>query len=147
MNTNIYNNLGIYSIGILSCLNLSRTLSLPELTLIGPFITHNQLLNYLSRKNIDVKSLVQLIVKNPRCFSNFNERYYSSLTGTMNAIQFLCDIELISWNGRYCSIVEDFPYDKAMGKRADKIYKSSRNIVKLIFQDVANAYTNLRIQL
>jgi hypothetical protein len=143
----IYNNFGVYSVGIMATLKLSRTLSMPELLLIAPFITHTHLLSYLARKDIEVKSLEQLIVKNSRWFANFNERFYGGIAGTLNAIQFLNDIELILWDGRSCTIAEDLPYDPAMGTRAGKIYKASENIVSLISKDVANAYTNLRIQL
>lgn len=147
MSQSIYNNFGICSLGIMSVLQVERTLSLAELLLVFPFISHTQLLKYLARKNFEIKSLEQLIVKNQRWVANFNKRYYSGLVASLNAVQFLHDIELIHWNGKSCSILEDLPYERAMGKRADKIYKASNNIARLISADAANAYTNLRIQL
>jgi len=69
------------------------------------------------------------------------------LPATINAIQFLWDIGLVEWDGRLCSIKEELPYDRAMGVRANKIYKATPNISALIASDIANAYTNLRIQL
>ncbi len=147
MSQRIYNNFGVYSVGVLAALNIAKTLSLPELLLIAPFITHSQLLAYLARKNIEVKSLEQLIVKNTTWFANFNERYYSGITGSLNAIQFLNDIEVVGWDGRSCFLREMIPYDRAMGSRAEKIFNASENIVRFISDDLANAYTNLRIQL
>jgi len=144
---NIYNNFGILSIGILSSLNDARVLSIPELMLVSPFITHSALLSYLARKNIQIKSLEQLIIQKTMWFSNFNERYYASIAETLNAIQFLHDTELIFWDGRSCSLIQEVPYHKGMGIRANKIYKASGQLVPLITGDVANAYNNLRIQL
>lgn len=147
MSQNIYNNFGILSIGVLSTLNQARVLSLPELMLVSPFITHSALLSYLARKNIQIKSLEQLIIQKTEWFSNFNERYYASIPETLNAIQFLHDTELVSWDGRSCSLIEYVPYHQRMGNRAHKIYNASEHIAGLISGDVANAYNNLRIQL
>lgn len=147
MNQRIYNNFGIYAIGIMSALQASRTMALPEMLLLAPFINHAHLLNYLARENIEVLSLEQLIVRYPKWFANFNKRFYGGLPETINAIQFLWDIELVEWDGRSCTITEELPYDRVMGFRANKIYKATPNIAALIAKDVANAYTNLRIQL
>lgn len=147
MSRSIYNNFGILSIGVLATLNRARILSVPELMLISPFITHSALLGYLARKNVQIKSLEQLIIQKTVWFSNFNERYYASIAGTLNAIQFLHDTELISWDGRSCSLIEEAPYRKEMGIRARKIYNASEHLRELISGDVANVYNNLRIQL
>ena len=147
MSRNIYNNFGILSIGVLSTLKEARVLSLPELMLISPFVTHSALLGHLARKNTQIKSLEQLIIQKTMWFSNFNERYYASIAETLNALQFLHDTELISWDGRSCSLIEEVPYHKGMGSRAHKIYNASGHLAELISGDVANAYNNLRIQL
>jgi hypothetical protein len=147
MSRNIYNNFGILSIGVLATLNKVKVLSVPELMLVSPFITHSALLGYLARKNIQIKSLEQLIIQKTEWFSNFNERYYASISETLNAIQFLHDTELVSWDGRSCSLIEEVPYHKDMGSRARKIYNASDCLAGLIAVDVANAYNNLRIQL
>ncbi|MDF1755458.1 MAG: DUF6521 family protein [Verrucomicrobiales bacterium] len=147
VNRNIFNNFGILSIGILATLKETRELSLPELLLISPFVTHSALLGHLARKNTQIKSLEQLIIQKTVWFSNFNERYYASIPETLNAIQLLHDIELILWDGRSCSMTEEVPYQTSMGTRAHKIYNASKNLAELISGDVANAYNNLRIQL
>lgn len=147
VNKNIYNNFGILSVGILATLKEARVLSVPEVLLITPFVTHSALLGHLARRNCQVKSLEQLIIQKTTWFSNFNERYYAGLPETLNAIQFLHDTNQISWDGSSCSLMQEVPYDRSMGTRARKIYNASGHLAELISGDVANAYNNLRIQL
>lgn len=147
MNRNTYNNFGILSVGVLATLKEARVLSMPEVLLIAPFITHSALLGHLARKNSQIKSLEQLIIQKTAWFSNFNERYYAGLAETLNAIQFLHDTDQISWDGSSCALIKEVPYHKSMGIRARKIYIASGHLAELISGDVANAYNNLRIQL
>lgn len=143
----LYNNIAICSLGIAFTLKYTDWLPLTKTLLIMPIIAQAELLNYLARKTTSVRSIEQLIVKKPRCFSNFNERFYDGLCVSLNSIQFLFEIDAIEWfNGKVISS-EIIDYDGSMGKRAKKIFDASPRIAALFEDDSVNLYTNLRIQL
>jgi hypothetical protein len=125
----------------------TKSLSLSKALLIIPFITNAELLKYLARKDINIKSIEQLIVKKPKCFSNFNARYYDGLLVSINSIQFLAEIAVLELVNGEILLTEIIDYDKSMGKRAEKIFDASSRIADFIKSDTVNLYTNLRIQL
>lgn len=147
MNGRLYNNLGVCSLSIAFVLQHLKSLTLSKALLIIPFITNAELLKYLARKNTNIQSIEQLIVKKPKCFSNFNARYYDGLLVSINSIQLLAEIGLLELVNGEIFITEKFNYDKLMGKRAKKIFDASSRIADLVNSDAVNLYTNLRIQL
>jgi hypothetical protein len=147
MNGHLYNNIGIGSLSIAFVLQHTKSLSLSKILLIIPFITNAELLKYLARKDTNIKSIEQLIVKKPKCFSNFNDRYYDGLLISINSIQFLVEIGVLELVKGEVVLTEKIDYDKSMGNRAKKIFEASSQIAEIIKSDTVNLYTNLRIQL
>jgi len=147
MKGNYYNNLGVGIVSLGFVLNNAKTLPLSKLFLILPFVTHSELLSYLARTNTKIQSVEKLIVDKIVCFSNFNKRYYDSLSLTIEAIQYLNDLEYIHIESGNITLLKNFNYDERMGTRAEKIHKTSANISKLLKDRADNLYLNLRIEL
>jgi hypothetical protein len=143
----LYNNIAICSLGIAFTLKHMNSLPLTKTLLIMPIIAHADLLNYLARRSTNVRSIEQLIVRKPRCFSNFNERFYDGLLVSLNSVQFLFEIDAIEWSNGKLYGSEQFDYDESMGKRAKKIFDASSHIAAIFEDDPVNLYTNLRIQI
>jgi hypothetical protein len=147
MNLENYNNIGITSIAINSVLSLSEELPLSKVLLIMPFFTSKALTSHLSRKTTEIKSIEKLISEKTPLFSNFNKRYYDSLTNSLNAIQLMIETKQISITNGKLKNNQSFQYDKAMGKRAGKINTASQNVSKLLKENTEKLYLNLRIEL
>jgi hypothetical protein len=147
MNLENYNNIGITSIAINSVLSLSEELSLSKALLIMPLFTSKTLTSHLSRKTTEIKSIEKLISEKTPLFSNFNKRYYDSLTNSLNAIQLLIDTNQIKLANGRLKKTESFRYEKAMGKRSGSIYTASQNVSKLLKENTEKLYLNLRIEL
>lgn len=147
MNGKVYNNFGICSLSIAFTLQHLDSLSLPKALLIMPIISHGELLQYLSRKTTNFGSIEQIIVRRPEFFLNFNARFYDGLTVSMNAIQFLYEMDIIKFENHEIISIEAICYDALMGKRAKIISIASDRIAKFVNSDILNLYTNLRIEL
>jgi len=147
MNGKLYNNLGICSLSIAFTLQRVGRLSLSQALLIMPIVAHEELLQYMARKSTNFNSIEQIIVRKPECFLNFNARFYDGLTVSLNAIQFLSEIDFIKLDGRDIISIYSFSYEKSMGKRANKIFTASSHIAEFVGSNTLNLYTNLRIEL
>lgn len=147
MNLENYNNIGITSVAINSVLSLSKKLPLSKVLLIMPLFTSKALTAHLSRKTTEIKSIEKLISEKTPLFSNFNKRYYDTLANSLNAIQLLIEINNISIKDGYLISNQHFNFEKAMGKRADKINLASQNVSKLLNENTEKLYLNLRIEL
>ncbi len=147
MNLENYNNIGITSIAINSVLSLSKELHLSKALLIMPLFTSKALTAHLSRKTTEIKSIEKLISEKTTLFSNFNKRYYDSLTNSINAIQLLIETNQISILEDKLVNKQSFQYKKSMGKRAEKINTASQNVSKLLNENIEKLYLNLRIEL
>jgi len=147
MNLENYNNIGITSIAINSVLSRSKELPLSKALLIMPLFTSKALTAHLSRKTTEIKSIEKLISEKTPLFSNFNKRYYDSLTNSINAIQLLIETNQISILDDKLISKQSFQYKKSMGKRAEKINTTSQNISKLLNENIEKLYLNLRIEL
>jgi len=148
LNDYFYNNIGINSISIISTLiKNNKQLELSKVFLIMPIISHKELLNYLSNQKTIVNSLDNLIVNKNRCFINFNKRFYQSIVQTINTIQYLNDVEIIKLEKSNIILLKEINYDKKMGKRAEKIYKASKNISNILNESNEKLYLNLRVEL
>lgn len=147
MKNNTFNNLGIGIISIASVINTVKKISLDKVFLIIPFFNHQELLAYLGNANSDIKSIEQLISHKVNCFSNYNKRYYDSLILTLNSIQYLIDMEYVILKDEQLQLQKELLYDKKMGKRAEKIYKASDNVAKLLADTPSNLYFNLKVEI
>jgi len=143
----LYNNLGIESLAIMFVLQNMKDMPLTKALLILPMLAHRELLAYLSNGNTKIQSLEKLIIEKTSFFSNFNDRFYDSLCGSLNAIQFLHEIEFLDIKGNCLFVKSEISYEKLMGSRADKINKAASNIAKLLDESVDKLYLNFRVEL
>ena len=142
-----YNNIGIGTLAIGSILNISHQLSVAKVSLILPFITHNESLNYLSRANTKTKSIEKLIAEKTSYFSNFNARYYDSLEVSFSSIQYLTEMGYVRFKDGFLICIKPMEYDKRMGNRANKIFLAANNISSILTTNDANLFLNLRVEL
>lgn len=143
----LFNNIALSSISICFILNHFPSLELNKVMLIMPFITHKDLLQYISNANADFKSIEELIAKKPTCFSNFNQRFYDTLPLTVNSIQFLHDMQMIVFSDGLVSLLNPIEYELGMGKRLHKINKASEKLAKILAVNPTDLYLNLRVQI
>jgi len=147
MKVNYYNNFGLGVVSIGSTLAHIESISISKLCLIFPLLSHQELLNYLSRKTTEVQSIEKLIIDKTSCFSNYNKRYYDSLCLTLNAVQYLNDLGYIKFTNNHVILLKPLQYDEGMGKRAGKIFRASKNIAILLQEKSEKLYLNLRVEL
>lgn len=141
------NNLAFSSVAMAMIIEKSGSLELSKAMLIMPFLSHVELLSYLANGRTKVKGLDKLIVDKLHCFSNFNNRYYDNVVNSLNAIQFLCEVDTISLEGSIVTSISRIEYDSSMGSRIKKVEKASCNLAKVLGEDLSSLYLNLRIEL
>jgi hypothetical protein len=147
MSISNYNNFGIGAIALCSVLNHCKELSLTKVFLIFPLSSHQKLLQYFGRKTTQIMSVEKLIGDKVSYFSNFNKRYYDSLPITLNALQYLHNMEYLEVVGGSVFLIKPLIYDKKMGDRANKIFNASENIAQLLQTNSSSLYLNLRVEL
>lgn len=147
MSLNLYNNFGVGAVAIAAVLNKCSSLPISKVTLIFPLINHQELLSYLSRKSTKINSFDKLVIEKTIFFSNFNKRYYDSLSSTMNALQYLNDQGYIEFRNNEVHMIKSMDYSKEMGTRTSKIFLASNNINLILNELVEKLYLNLRIEL
>lgn len=142
-----FNNLGIGILAIGSVLNINSELSLAKTTLILPFITHTECLNYLARATTNAKSIEKLIAEKTNYFSNFNARYYDSLCLSFSSIQYLIEMDYIKHQEDLLLKIKSLEYNAKMGARAKKIFQAANNISVLLSEADKKLFLNLRVEL
>lgn len=142
-----YNNIGIGVISIGAILSIKNDLSVAKATLILPFITHTESLDYLARKATKVQSIEKLISERTSFFSNFNARYYDTLTLSFSSIQYLIEMGYARHEDGVLIKTKSLEYDAKMGVRAKKIFQSANNVFALLSESDKNLFLNLRVQL
>lgn len=148
MISRLFNNVGIFSLAIVfTTQRQGGTLAITRALLVAPFISHRAMLSHLARKNLVDPSLEGLLIDRPEYFSNFNSRFYDGLTTSVNAIQFLVDVEIAEIASGALRINSPISYDRKMGERALKIERASSNIASLLTLPTSSLYSSLRIQL
>lgn len=147
MRTETLNNLAFASLSIAMVIEKSEKLELTKALLIMPFLSHKELLSYLANGNTKVRSLDNLIVDKLHCFSNFNKRYYDNLSTSLNALQFLSEVDAVSIETSQIVSKEKIVYMNSMGTRLKRALKASDNISKILNEDTSSLYLNLRIEL
>lgn len=152
-NVNIFNNEIIGCIAIYSVLEHVKILSIAKTLLILPLACHNELVSYIGRASVNVKSIEQLAIRKPDVIANFNARYYSLLEVSVNSVLILNALKFINvlQDGRI-ELVEGKNFipkrDKiVIGNRAANIIKSSAALAKIIEDNVENLYLQLRVKI
>jgi hypothetical protein len=143
----LYNNLGIESLAIIFVLQNVKVMPLTKALLILPIFSHRELLAYLSNGHTKIQSTEKLIIEKTSFFANFNDRFYDSLCGSINAIQFLHEIGFLEVKDGNILAKSAVLYEKSMGARADKINKAAGNIAKLLSDGAEKLYLNFRVEL
>lgn len=144
----LFNNFGILSVSIVfTAREFDGPLPITKALLVAPFVSHRRLLDHLSRKNVTDPNIEKLLVERTDCFANFNARFYDNLCESLNAIQFLVDLEIAAIEGRSLRLIKDLPTDSGLGKRAQKIEKAAPNIAALLNSKSSDLYSSLRIQI
>lgn len=142
-----YNNIGIGALAIGSVLSINNELSLAKMTLILPFISHTECLNYLARATTHTTSIEKLIAERTSYFSNFNVRYYDSLCLSFSSIQYLTEMGYAQLQGDLLLMIKPLEYNSKMGARAKKIFQAANNVSELLLENDKKLYLNLRVQL
>ncbi|MFK3776940.1 three component ABC system middle component [Agrobacterium sp. NPDC089420] len=142
-----YNNLGINAFAISSVLNKAVFLSQAQIALILPVVAHGQMVRQLAHAKFRVVSFEQYLIDNIGFFSNFNDRYTASITATVNSLQFLIELGVIQLKDDGAVILSELAFNKAMGKRAERINRASTNIAALVSGSAEIFYLNARIDL
>ncbi|WP_429930423.1 three component ABC system middle component [Agrobacterium vitis] len=142
-----YNNLGINAFAIAAVLKHAEFLTLPKVALILPVVAHREMVKKLSNRSFRFVSFEQYLIDNIEQFYNFNDRYVSSLTPTLNALQFLCEIGVVRLKDDGAMIASVLPFDASMGKRAERVERASANIAALVSGNADIFYLNARIKL
>jgi hypothetical protein len=104
-------------------------------------------LSHLARASTKILSFEKYLIEHLSNFSNFNDRYYDSLTTSMNAIQLLNELEMVKVKSPIMKQVRKIDFEKSMGKRAEKMFKAAPNISSLLSDSSDKLYLNLRIEL
>lgn len=151
---NIYNNEIIGAIAIYSVLKHIKQVTPAKALLILPLILQRDLAIYLSKGNVNLNSIEQLILKKPELLSNFNERYYSLLKLSLNSILMLKELGFIniSFTGKIELInhEEEFVPEskmKVIGKRARYIIKAAPKIANILKDRIENLTIQLRVKI
>lgn len=141
-----YNNVGICASGLMCVLEHSHKLSVAKALLVMPLIMHDATVSHMSDRRIRAREAAALVTTKPELFVNFAARFNNSLSTSLNAIQLLIHIELISFEDEL-TLSKPLNIEKTFGKRALKIAKSSENIAALLASPAEELYLNLRIPL
>ncbi|MFC6635592.1 three component ABC system middle component [Microbulbifer taiwanensis] len=147
MRTDTINNLAFASLAIAMVIEKSEKLELTKALLIMPFLAHKELLSYLANGKTKVRGLDKLIVDKLHCFSNFNKRYYDNLSTSLNALQFLSEVDVVSIENSNIVSREKVECVNSMGGRLKRALKASDNIAKILNEDASSLYLNLRVEL
>ncbi|AWF80232.1 hypothetical protein BTJ40_05075 [Microbulbifer sp. A4B17] len=147
MRTETLNNLAFASLAMSIVVEKSQKLELTKALLIMPFIAHKELLSYLANGRTQIISLDKLIIDKLHCFSNFNKRYYDNLSTSINAIQFLSEVDMISIDKSCMVSMEKVEHPNSAGDRLKRVSKASDNISKILSEDASSLYLNLRIEI
>lgn len=143
-----YNNIGIGALAIESTLcEIGKDTDIAKMLLVMPIIMHRQSVAYLADGRTNLTSFTTLLYKHPEYFTNFPQRFESSLANTINSIQMLCELELVQIHNNQLKIIRSLLKTKAMGMRAQKIMKAAPNIANLLNSPTAELYLNFRVEL
>ncbi|MER1986617.1 MAG: three component ABC system middle component [Solibacillus sp.] len=146
----LYNNELIAAISILSVLKHLKQGTTALLVLVLPIISEKKTLNFLAKQNTKIRSIEELILKNPETIVNFNNRYLSNLGTSINAIFLLKEMQLIQINGNVISYIDDNEIDfssKQLGARLEKIINCSEKLSYILEDKIENIYLQLRVNL
>ncbi|MBY3517074.1 hypothetical protein HFN76_33615 [Rhizobium laguerreae] len=142
-----YNNLAMNAFAISAVLEKAKFLSHTQIALVLPIVAHRQMVGKLAHGSFRFVSFEQYLIENIGFFSNFNERYTASITSTVNALQLLIELGVVELKNNGAVTLSKLAFNKAMGKRAERISRASTNIAALVSGNPEIFYLNARIEL
>jgi hypothetical protein len=148
--SDLYNNEMICAISIYLVLLHLDYISISKALLIFPIISHQESVDFLKNNNTIVRSLEEFIIKKPNYFSNYNERFYSFLTLSVNSMMLLKEIRLIRFLNSQIVLDKDKMLNlekEKIGQRAVSIAEAAPKLASILKQDEKNLYLQLRVRL
>lgn len=146
-NNRLYNNLGIAIVALSALLLHLEQISLAKIFLVMPFVTQKKLLQQLAKEE-NVKSIENLLSKKTSYFGAFSKRFYASLTLTMNALQYLVEMQYIKVEKGTVVKLKNYDFSSDIGERSSLIVKAAYNIALLLNTTrEEQLYLNLRVKL
>lgn len=143
----LYNNFCLVGLAINFMLQRNKSVSLSKAFLLAPFIMHADTMKYLKSSRKAVTNIDELIINKPGLFLNFNKRYYDSLLTSINAIQFLYDIDALELKDEMLVSKNIIPFDSKMGERMKLINQIIPFLADILNDDDKKLYLNLRVEL
>ncbi len=140
----IYHNELIGALSIASVLKHGE-LSSSKVALILPFLFHRETLDYFCQTN--VRSVKTLTSTKSNLIANFNKRYYSLLTVSINSILIGRQLKLFDFNNGVLSIGRNEMDFNNFGNRLLKIQKASGVVNNLLSAPENELYLTLQVKL
>lgn len=132
-------------LAINSILLISKSMPINKVMLIYPLLYQKSMLSALSNKKNKYISLERIIIDHPEWISNFNNIYYSTISISINAVQYMYEMDYIKFDNGDVVLKKEIEYDKKMGDVVKKYYLSSSCISNLLRKPSDYLYLNLRI--
>lgn len=146
-NNRLYNNLGIAVVSLSAILSYLDRISLAKIFLVMPFVTQKKLLDYMASEE-DVKSIENLLSKKTSYFGSFSRRFYASLALTMNALQYLIEMQYVKIENGVVTKLKNYDFPLDVGERSSLILKAAYKIALLLkATSDEQLYLNLRVKL
>jgi len=145
-----YNNELIGAIAMMSILQHVKTLSYAKALLVYPMVSHKELLTFLKSENTVVRGLEELLAKKPSLFANFNDRYFSLLSISLDSMCLLEQLGIAKMENGVLLYNESNNFDLEspdLGKRAHAIIKGSKKLSLILQEEVSTLYLQLRVEI
>ena len=140
----------ITGISILAVLNHTKKLEFSKCLLIEPLLSYSRVVKGLSRKNSNIKSIEDLILKENVVFSDFNSRYQEKLLLSINSLLLFSKMRLVSLEGDvavYAGENFDF-FNSNLGEKAAARIKASKRLSEILLKgEASDFYLSLRIEI
>jgi len=121
------------------------SLSNAKIPLILPFLFHRETLDYLAVRK--VRNIKTLTSTNGKLIANFNARYYSLLSVSINSFLIGKQLKLFYEDGNEIKFnLQNLPFNN-LGTRISKINEASDAVYGLLSTNAYELYFNLQIKL
>lgn len=147
-----YNNIGIALVAFLSVIKNFEIFDYSKALLIQPLLLHNPLVNYVKKANVKVNGIEDLTIEKVEFFLNFNNRYFSLLSLSINTILIAQKMQFIQLENNQIIInkeqIDTFNFkSNSLGNRAEKIILASEKISKIFQNKTDELYFKLRVEI
>ncbi|MBF9236608.1 hypothetical protein I2I05_04290 [Hymenobacter sp. BT683] len=146
----LFNNTAIGLVGILSTLQKSNGIDIANFLLISPLLLHAETLKFLRTPNVRIRSIEEFLVKSPKTFINFPDRYESLLSMSFNCLTIAIEAGYLILNNNFVYPTEKllkYKFHSKLGLRANELTKAAAKLAHLLAANSNTLYLNLRINL